>query len=1033
VRAAGGSGQDAILPPALRSPARVAALLFGSGFCALVYQTTWLRQFRLIFGASTFATAAVLAIFMGGLGVGSAFLGKRADRHPRPLRFYGNLELLIAASAALSPLLLWLIAKIYFALGGSVSLGLVGASVVRLILSTLVLGVPTVLMGGTLPAAARAVETNDDAGRRRLALLYGANTLGAVAGTLLATFFLLEAFGNRNTLFLAVAVNVVVAMAARWRTGTLACPRAEEGTGKSACPPQILAASALVGFAFLLMELVWYRMLAPLLGGSTFTFGLILAIALFGIGLGGAAYAFWSGDRRATVGGFALTCSLEAAAIALPFALGDRIAILANLLRAVGAEGFGGYVFGWTIVTAIVVLPAAFIAGVQFPLLISLLGRGGDDVGHHVGLAYAWNTAGAIAGSLAGGFGLLPLLTAPGTWRLVVVLLALTAIVFSRRSIPIALVAIALTFALGPTAVWRHSGIGAGRAPAHDSPNAIREWAWRNRRTLVWDAEGRESSVALVATSDFAFVVNGKVDGSARGDAGTQVMSGLVGTMLHPDPRRVLVVGLGTGSTAGWFGAIPSVERVDVVELEPAVLRVAEACAPVNRDVLRNPKVRIRIADAREVLLTTRERYDLMFSEPSNPYRAGIASLFTTEFYRAAAARLRSDGIFLQWVQAYDIDSKTVRTIYATIGGVFPFVETWTTDSGDLLLVATKRPLAHDAGALRQRVAREPYRSALTNAWRVESLEGFLAHFLARDTLARALAQREPDLNTDDRTLVEFGFARGLGGKERFDMSELAALARVRGEDRPVVTNGAIDWNRFYAERAAIGWVNALPPNPSAALQARHQAAIDYDDEKRPPVVTAWRAQRWTPVNSGELAALGDALADAGDDAAAGFAEQLRPLRPIDADAIEARLELRKGHTAAAAALLERVFLACRRDPWPTHDLIGRSLDLATSLAKQRPFTATMFAALETPFAAGQWNDARRTYRALIALDMEGCGPRAIAAIRALEPWPPWNEAMLKMRVNCYASANLHDLAAKARRDYAAYKAAEPEALTPNR
>src|SRR3954454_21810333 len=183
-----------------------------------------MRQFRLIFGASTPATAAVLAIFMGGLGLGSALLGRRADRHPNPLRFYGNVELLISASAALSPLLLWLIAKAYSALGGSVPLGLAGASVVRLVLSTLVSGVPTVLMGATLPAAARAVETNDDAGRRRLALLYGTNTLGAVAGTLLATFFLLEKLGNRGTLFVAVAVNVVVALIARWRTGTLACP-----------------------------------------------------------------------------------------------------------------------------------------------------------------------------------------------------------------------------------------------------------------------------------------------------------------------------------------------------------------------------------------------------------------------------------------------------------------------------------------------------------------------------------------------------------------------------------------------------------------------------------------------------------------------------------------------------------------------------------------------------------------------------------------------------------------------------------------
>jgi spermidine synthase len=986
------------------------ALLFGSGFCALIYQTAWLRQFRLIFGASTFATAAVLAIFMGGLGLGSALLGRRADRHPRPLRFYGNLELLIAASAALSPLLLWLIAKVYFALGGSVVLGLLGASVARLILSTLVLGVPTLLMGGTLPAAARAVETNDDAGRRRLALLYGANTLGAVAGTLLSTFFLLERLGNVRTLFVAVAVNVVVGVVARY----LECgghAAADRAPARPAHSTIILAAAAVVGFAFLLMELVWYRMLAPLLGGSTFTFGLILAIALLGIGLGGAAYAFWGGNRQATRAGFALTCSLEAAAIAIPFALGDRIAVLANLLRAVGAEGFGGYVFGWSVVTVIVVFPAAVVAGIQFPLLISLLGSGRDDVGHQVGLAYAWNTAGAIAGSLAGGFGILPLLTAPGTWRLVVVLLALTAIAFSRRSLLVAIGAVALTFTLGPTAVWRHSGIGAGRAPAHDSPNAIREWIHRERRTLVWDADGRESSVALIDPADFAFVVNGKVDGSARGDAGTQVMSGLVGAILHGHPRTALVIGLGTGSTAGWYGAIPSMERVDAVELEPAVLRVAAACAPVNRDVLHNPKVHIRIADAREVLLTTREKYDLIFSEPSNPYRAGIASLFTREFYRAASGRLREDGIFLQWVQAYDVDAQTIRTIYATMHSVFPFVETWTTDSGDLVLMATKLPLPHDAVALRARVAQEPFRSAMSNAWRTESLEGFLAHFIAPDALARELAKDEA-LNTDDRTPIEFGFARGLGGKERFDMNELAALARSRREDRPDVAG--IDWQRFAAERATIPWLSDGG--------VRHKAAADYDDGHLVDVVNAWRAHRWTPVNSGELVELGESFADAGDDLATTFAEQLRPLRPIDADAIEARLQFRRGNHAASAALLRRAFTASRRDPWPSVDLAGRALDIATILANQRAYAAPMFQALAQPFAAGQWNDVRRQYRALIGIDMEGCGPHAAAALRAMEPWPPWNEKMLKARARCYGTS-------AAREDLEEWRRSEPAPL----
>src|SRR5205085_1830320 len=316
----------------------------------------------------------------------------------------------------------------------------------------------------------------------------------------------------------------------------------------------------------------------------------------FGIGLGGTAYAFWGGQRRATPLGFALTCSLEAAALALPYVLGDRLAVHAIYLRGLGTLGFHGYVLGWTLIALVVIFPAAVIAGVQFPLLISLLGQGRDDVGSHVGLAYAWNTAGAIAGSLAGGFGLLPLLTAPGTWKLVVVLLAVTAIVL-RNVVPsaIAVAAVVTMFvALGPTAVWRHSGIGAGRAPWMNTVNHLRDWEGEFRRQLVWELDGRESSVALVDPNDFAFVVNGKTDGSARGDAGTQVMAGMVGAAIHRDPRSALVIGLGTGSTAGWLGAVPSIERAEVVEPEPRTWRIAAELRAVDHDVPRNGKVRLR-------------------------------------------------------------------------------------------------------------------------------------------------------------------------------------------------------------------------------------------------------------------------------------------------------------------------------------------------------------------------------------------------------------------------------------------------------
>jgi spermidine synthase len=710
-------------------PRVVAPFIFASGACSLVYQTAWLRELKLVFGASTAASAAVLAIFIGGLGAGGLVLGPRADRHRRPFLLYAQLEAAIAATAALSPLSIALVRALYVGVGGTVSLGVAAGSVLRLLLSALVIGVPTFFMGGTLSAVARAVETDDDHGRRDVAFLYGINTLGAVAGCLAGTFLMFEVFGTRRTLWIACLANALVAVLARSRAVAApeqATPTPRERSGDQAPAPiwAVCLAAGVAGFVFFLMELVWYRMLGPILGGTVFTFGLILAVALLGIGLGALAYALMHRGRPATLTGFAYVCLAEAVCMAVPYALGDRIAFGALLLRGLGTLGFWGHVAAWTVVTAMVVLPAAFASGVQFPQLIALAGRGQANVGQHVGLVYGANTVGAIAGSLAGGFGLLPVLTAPGCWRLCAwTLLALAAVGAalavregqSGRRRPAltllgaALLLAALSCADGPTAAWRHGSIGVGRIPpdAARSPNSLRNWAEGHRRSLRWDAEGVESSVGLVAVSGLAFVVNGKVDGNARNDAPTQVMSGLLGALLHPDPRRAMVIGLGTGSTAGWLGVVPSIEKVDVVELEPAVLRVARDCAAVNQNVLDNPRVNIRSGDAREVLLTTRERYDIIFSEPSNPYRAGIASLFTQDFYRAVAARMQPGGLFLQWMQAYEIDGLTLRGVYASLASVFPSIEIWRTKRRDLLFVAGGPRPPYSLSRLRARILEE--------------------------------------------------------------------------------------------------------------------------------------------------------------------------------------------------------------------------------------------------------------------------------------------------------------------------------------
>ena len=335
----------------LVSTAFAAPLVFASGAAALVFQVAWMRELRLIFGATTASTAAVLAIFMAGLGLGSALLGKRVDRAANPLRMYGLLEIAIALSAAASPWLVDVARAIYISLGGQESLGVASATIVRIALAAAVIGAPAVLMGGTLPAAVRAVASSADKYRGAVGVLYGSNTLGAVFGSAVSTFFALENLGTRATLWAGFAVGLVAGALAMSRARRLA-PQPTEAhrigpDGSSTVAAIDLADSeaqgiepirarliypiaGIVGFAFFALELVWYRMLGPILGGTTFTFGLILCTALFGIGMGGLAYNYVFRRFQPTWSALAITCGLEALFTIAPYVLGDQLALRAG-------------------------------------------------------------------------------------------------------------------------------------------------------------------------------------------------------------------------------------------------------------------------------------------------------------------------------------------------------------------------------------------------------------------------------------------------------------------------------------------------------------------------------------------------------------------------------------------------------------------------------------------------------------------------------------------------------------------------------
>lgn len=1026
-------------------PGRVAWLLFGSGLAALVLQTAWLRELRLVFGASTAASSAVLAIFMGGLGVGGWWWGRRVDRSRAPLALYGALELAVAVSAAITPLTLAAVRAAYIGLGGSETLGATGGTLVRLLLSALVLAAPTFCMGGTLPAAARAVADAGDPGRRGLALLYGANTLGAVAGVLVATFVLLERFGNRRTLWAGCAVAALAGLAARaWsrradplQSEAASAPgaRAVAATVRPTAPTRaglppraVLVLAAAVGFVFLLLELVWYRMLSPLLGGSTFTFGLILAVALGGIGAGGLFYTFVFARCRPSALALAIVTGGEALAVALPYALGDRIALAAFALHDGAPQQFAALAGGWALVAAAVVFPAAFASGVQFPLLVALLGEGEEAIGEQIGAAYLWNTAGSLAGSLAGGFGLLPLATAPGAWRGAAALLAAMALAVGvsalgarapRRRAYLALLPAAVALALllpvaasGPSSAWRHSGIGAGRAGGYPAdPNAVRSWLNDQRRTLRWEADGVESSIGLVGATGYAFYVNGKSDGHARGDAGTQVMGGLLGALLHREPKSALVIGLGTGSSAGWLAAVGSIERVDVVELEPAIVEVARRSAAVNRDVLDDPKVHLVMGDARERILAARGSWDVIFSEPSNPYRAGVASLFTTEFYRSARARLADGGLFVQWLQTYEVDRESVGSVYATLLDVFPEVESWRTQAGDLVLVASIRPVDHDLARLRARIASEPFASALAVAWSAEDLEALYARYIGGTRRSRALAATPGvPINRDDITPIEFGFARSVGRVGNASPRALREEAVRAGDGAPRWTHGALDLDRL-AERSAeaavfdeIEWPSERAPLAAAA--ARLEALAHWREGRLTQVLGSWLKQSEPASSTLQLLAITEAVADAGHDAAERGIALLAAMRPVEADAITARLRLRQRRWSEAVAALERALVAHRTDPWPDARVLDRALRLVPELvhgAADPQLAGRLVAALERPFAVSMHDDLRIRLLQEVALALPGapCNEAMRAALARAEPHIWWDEPVLERRAVC--------------------------------
>ena len=834
--------------------------LFVSGGSGLIYEVAWVRSLELVFGATSFAIATVLAAFMGGLALGSFFMGRAAGRLGgfHPLRIYAALEILIGATAALVPWGLRALVPLYQRLWLQFHASFAVFGLCRLALCGAVLLVPTALMGGTLPVASRLAAGDgpgEDGGGRRVGLLYACNTLGAVVGSALAGLVVLPAAGLRRTEWLAVALNLLAAAGALLLAG-----RSRVSEGDAAAPLDwpapagdttigriaalLILLYALSGGVAMMSEVAWSRLLVLVLGSSTYSYTLMLTTFLAGLALGA-----WLGTRLLKAWPDPiLAAALCQVLVAVSTYCGLYVMRDLPFLYVVAHERLQPSPRGLLLVqlmlsAGLMILPTIGF-GAMFPATIGGLRTTGAGAQRAVGRAYAWNTVGAILGSIAAGFWIVPRFGSRNALLIGVAASALLAIgglagaraPEGRRlrlllTLAVAAFLVNLTVAAPTlpeevlsTGVFRY----ADRYHGLDSATFV-DRARESHGDILMFKEGLTCTVTVFRTTAArTLLVNGKPDASVPpglpdpgvghtrprlGDLPTQVLVAQLPLLLAPRADRVLVVGLGSGVTLGSVLTHP-VRNVECVELEDAVVRASRFFDDISGSPLRDPRVRLIVNDARNHLLVTRQPYDVIVSEPSNPWVAGAASLFTRDFFELASRRLAPDGVFCQWMQLYETSAADFRTILRSFAAVFRDVHVFRVDT-DAILIGT------NAGALRLETLLAGARGAAARDLErigVASPGDVLAHYWIGGDELRASLPPGP-MNTDDNMRIEFTAPLRMlsrRAEERAAQSrELAALFSGRSSGLAPRLDATLGTprarSRFWAEQAGATLAGGYP------------------------------------------------------------------------------------------------------------------------------------------------------------------------------------------------------------------------------
>ena len=720
--------------PVSRAVRSLPWLVAASGAAALVYESLWMRAFGLVFGSTHAAIALVLAVFMGGIALGSALASRRAAA--QPLLAYAHAELAVGAAALVTLPLLRALPWAYAGLAATAGLSGPAETLGRLLLAAAVLLPATTLLGATVPLAMAFLERAGSDVRAGFGRLYLLNTAGGAAGVALAGFVLVPSLGLRATLVLAAGASLLVgglALRLAREIGSLpggaapavagAEPSPGAHDGLRAIAPLLAALSGAATFG---VEVLWTRSLALVFGSSVYAFHVMLLAVLAGLALGTLVYARAAGARRVdagrTVGWLLLAAGLSV--LAGQWLIG-RLPVVWLALLGVLPVSFAAQQVAALVLCLLVLLPATLALGLSFPLLFHLEEGRSLSAQRAAGRLYAWNTAGAIAGALGAQLWLVPRLglQAPYLVFAGLLLAAATAAVARSRGVraPYAgaaalAVAVAAMVAAPRWKPWdpvlASAGVYRYGLQWHEALAPVSDLgAWlRSQRSLVFYREGAEAVVAVsepLASRRPFLSVNGKTDaGSGVEDVVTQKLIAHVPLLLHTSPRRALVIGWGAGATAA-SAALHPLESLECVEIEPATWEAAPFFAGLSGRLKGDPRFRIVFADARNHLLRSRVSYDVVVSEPSNPWISGVSNLFTREFYELALGRLEPGGVFGQWFHYYDLEPADLKVELKTFVSVFPHASLWLVPptaaadgsrnlGADLLLVGSREPQSID-------------------------------------------------------------------------------------------------------------------------------------------------------------------------------------------------------------------------------------------------------------------------------------------------------------------------------------------------